>query len=71
MRWTAKPTQTGFYWYRGDNEHNSPELWTIAHVRISQRSADSFVFFMEDDNCYMLDEWRDGEWAGPIPMPEE
>lgn len=66
MQWTAKPTQSGFYWYRDASGIGI----TVAAVDVTKTG-----------NWYatVLGHWEDGvpletlhgEWYGPISMPDE
>lgn len=79
MRWTKdKPTQTGWYWYRGDydaaNWYTDKAKPVITFVNIEGRLtsrgrppvAHAWQPFMDYDD--ELSNFT-GEWAGPIEPP--
>lgn len=60
--WTReRPTEPGWYWWR-----------TTSHeriVQVTQMPSGSFWFFVPDVSLSV--ESSVGQWAGPIPHPEE
>ena len=67
LKWTKeKPTIAGFYWWRleeGCYQHIRKVVYVGYTKRWIVSMYNSDVFENLDDN--------DGEWAGPIPEPEE
>jgi hypothetical protein len=63
MRWTRnKPTVPGWYW------------WKTYAVMTNQEAGTSIVFVAEDRYCSIEGDYVEnlgGEWAGPLPLPEE
>ena len=65
IKWTKKkPTENGFYYWR--NKEADGNALTVAVVRMSDRTA---RFIGCDPFCCL--DGIGGEWAGPIPEPEE
>lgn len=67
MTWTTdKPTTPGWYWWIGPLLHQQ-----IVEV-MPFENGDAVVFrpFCGEYNTRMLSDMQ-GEWAGPIPQPEE
>ncbi len=63
MKWTTeKPTAPGWYWYKGAGYP------TILYVY-----TETFIgsLFVEDPDYGGPVQGYPGEWAGPIPEPEE
>ena len=57
MTWTTDtPTKPGWYWWRSKIPHT--DFWTCPTIR------DITVSALLNDNLW-------GQWAGPIPEPEE
>ena len=76
MKWTKEPPrQIGRYWWRPENSHsNSLDVCEVLDVQEDMDRPG--VFFQtafdsaETDDCATVDELG-GQWAGPIPLPEE
>jgi hypothetical protein len=75
MNWTkTKPTQTGWYWYRGKYDAKSIAVQpVVTHVNIEgslsgyyERVPYAWQPFMDYDG--ELNDFT-GEWAGPIEPP--
>ena len=65
LRWTKeKPTTCDFYWYR--SEGGSIEIGIVYADVIGNLC----IHFAGEEEPHLL-ELVDGEWAGPIPEPEE
>ena len=65
MKWTAnKPDRTGWYWWRS----GAPRIQLICYIEIGE--TDGCVSFAYGERYRQLSEMS-GQWAGPIPMPEE
>ncbi|HKW86418.1 MAG TPA: hypothetical protein VJM82_05055 [Nitrospiraceae bacterium] len=61
-QWTkAKPTEAGWYWYRGQAHESDPFI-----VQVDEAGQ-----FQWPDGGYQEVKLTDGEWAGPIELPEE
>lgn len=79
MKWTREvPTTEGFYWFRGYND-SGEETPFVTHVSLHGKvnflrnhndvnNALSAIPYMMEYVCGI--ETFDGEWAGPIEMPE-
>lgn len=66
MKWTKeKPTKPGWYWFRSETEYGT--CTTVLEIRNVQGG----LVVVETIAIYPLEEFREGEWAGPIPEPEE
>jgi len=67
MRWTTeRPTKPGWYWWRANAESfESPHLID----RVGDIHGGDVLYCATCDDDHM--EERDGQWAGPIPEPEE
>jgi hypothetical protein len=64
MRWTnIKPTQEGWYWYRTVSRLGNH----CAKIEFDENNKLHARIMCAD---YFIDN-LDGEWAGPIPEPEE
>ena len=62
LKWTKeKPTQNGWYWYKGCDG-----IKDIVDVDIKEDN----VSFMDFPGAQSL-ELMNGEWCGPIPEPED
>lgn len=62
LRWTKnKPTQSGWYWYRGLVEEADPLIVLV----------DEAGYFQWPDGGFQEVLLTKGEWAGPIEPPEE
>ena len=62
LRWTKeKPTAPGWYWFRS-GEQGFPRFI----VFIKGFSKRGLLLTSGNKRCYL-----EGEWAGPIPEPEE
>ena len=61
-QWTkTKPTEAGWYWYRGQADESDPFI-----VQVDEAGQ-----FQWPDGGYQEVTLTDGEWAGPIELPEE
>lgn len=61
-RWTdAKPTQAGWYWYRGCGEETD-----LLIVQIDEAG-----YFQWPDGGFSEARLTDGQWAGPLDPPED
>lgn len=74
MNWTTeKPTAPGWYWYRsglgdeGDWEQSKPIVIEISFFC----NRDTLRAFMSSSDCVYYLEDAHGEFAGPIPEPED
>lgn len=60
LRWTREtPTEPGWYWMRRGSGYPDPQVVLL--------DFDCFWVVGVDESFPL----RDGEWAGPIPEPEE
>ncbi len=60
--WTEdKPTQAGWYWYRGGESDDQPFI-----VEVDESGC-----FQWPDGGYQEAALTKGEWAGPIERPKE
>jgi len=67
LKWTKeKPTQDGFYWCRFRHPNVMQQL--IAMVLVNAKGR--YGITVGSSDAHDIDSY-DGEWAGPIPMPEE
>ena len=77
MIWTSKPpTKEGYYWWRPE-KNIVPVIklliWEGCHFELEPNAPNKLLVldwggeFVRDNDVYA---WR-GEWAGPIPEPEE
>jgi hypothetical protein len=71
--WTRdKPTQTGWYWYRGDYDAASADIQPVVTYvntdgsKIGLRTPCAWQPFMDYDD--RLESFT-GEWCGPITPP--
>ncbi len=61
MKWTTeKPTTPGWYWYKGAGYSTTLYVYTA-----------NGGLFVEDHDYTGPVQGYPGEWAGPIPEPEE
>ena len=73
MTWsTDKPTQPGWYWYRG-NDYFDEDVIVEVKDSIGELCVFHYRFIAqgEDEVCPEPIESFRGQWAGPIPMPED
>ncbi len=64
LTWTSKrPDKAGWYWFR-DAEENSAVV-----VQIHELGKDSPLFV--ESYGWLTDDVMNGEWAGPLPEPQE
>ena len=69
LTWTrARPTVPGWYWWRENQLCTNQEHWTV--LRIRQEHIDKHDVITIGTQVYFVQE-TPGEWAGPIPHPEE
>jgi hypothetical protein len=62
LRWTEeKPTEPGWYWYRGEVDDADPLIVEV----------DRAGYFQWPDGGFQEVKLTKGEWAGPIPLPEK
>ena len=62
LRWTTqKPTQAGWYWYRGRSHEEEPLIVQVDHAGQ----------FQWPDGGFQEVTLTKGEWAGPIEPPED
>ncbi len=62
LTWTwEKPTNPGWYWYRGPVEESDPLIVLV----------DEAGYFQWPDGGFQEVVFTKGEWAGPIELPEE
>jgi hypothetical protein len=62
LRWTTqKPTQAGWYWYRGQAHEEEPFI-----VQVDRAGQ-----FQWPDGGFQEVTLAKGEWAGPIEPPED
>lgn len=68
MMWTTdKPTTPGWYWWRHRHGWKADASWTVPKiVKVVNKAG----LLMVCAWC-QLGNMLDGEWAGPIPEPEE
>lgn len=66
MKWTReKPTQPGWYWWRAPRKR--PRVLLVsAYAFTKTRYQDGL-----GGDVYLVENMVPGEWAGPIPEPEE
>jgi hypothetical protein len=57
----GKPTEPGWYWYRGEAGESDPLIVEV----------DSAGYFQWPDGGYDEVKLAKGQWAGPIPPPED
>lgn len=66
MTWTTnKPTTPGWYWWRRNKDKN-----LTCHEIGYRHEHDGLWILSLPDEYVRIDEYG-GEWAGPIPEPEE
>lgn len=75
MKWTKEPPRkVGKYWWRHESFKRDSVMYMILDVQEDMDRPG--VFFQteydsaETDDCATVDELG-GEWAGPIPLPDE
>ena len=75
MKWTKEPPRKeGKYWWRHESFKRDSVMYMILDVQEDMDRPG--VFFQteydsaETDDCATVDELG-GEWAGPIPLPDE
>jgi len=67
--WTKiKPTEAGYYWHREQRRRQQEECNTLNIVNIKHTHLG---LSFEIDSVPFAVETTRGEWAGPIPYPEE
>lgn len=66
MTWSKEPPAVdGFYWIRADRESLN-----ICEVIIRGAGSDRWnILVVGRDEFYGISEFRNAEWAGPIPRP--
>lgn len=68
MKWSkSPPTEPGLYWWRTPEDS---EIFGVDAVWIQQRFG-TLICNSFDGNPCDISELTDGDWAGPIPQPEE
>ena len=69
MTWNERqPTTPGWYWYRGEASGQKPVV-VFVNPHADPTSGNWEVYFLTGV-IKTVAHW-DGQWAGPIPMPEE
>lgn len=69
MEWThARPTQTGFYWFRDTKRGFPPQLVEVVEVKKMGFAAQKELWF---DDELVSQTAKTAQWAGPIPFPSE
>lgn len=71
LMWTRRiPTKSrlGFYWVRSINGLFDP---TVVEVKIDELDGSLSVFQGYELQGDFIENWKDREWAGPIPQPKE
>lgn len=62
LKWTmVKPSASGWYWYRGEIGEAEPLIVEV----------DETGMFQWPDGGFQEVSLAKGEWAGPIPLPED
>ena len=62
LQWTkSKPSEAGWYWYRGQSQEEDPFIVQV----------DEVGQFQWPDGGFQEATLTKGEWAGPIEEPEE
>jgi hypothetical protein len=73
MKWTnEKPTVEGWYFYRGTTGPHTVNHTLVVRVSFGDgvRVRKDVALVYEGEERYSIDRMP-GEWAGPIPEPEE
>ena len=61
-QWTKiTPSESGWYWFRGEANETEPFIVLV----------DEYGQFQWPDGGYQEAKLAKGEWAGPIPLPDE
>lgn len=70
MKWTKRsPRRVGYFWFR-ENDQQTPLIVRICEEEFGP-NTDLFVRHGNGPDDVNFIENYHGEWAGPIPMPEE
>jgi hypothetical protein len=66
LRWSSTPpTEPGWYWYKPPYETSSAVIWKLEMLN-------ECLGWRDDDNkFYSMKKLDKGQWAGPIPLPQE
>lgn len=72
LHWTTEtPTEPGWYWWRPEKNIVPHMVYVVWESTMRSVQKDRmFVLYPHSDVEFAVDE-RPGQWAGPIPEPEE
>lgn len=79
MTWTTeKPSKPGWYWHKGESYHVPGTVYAeqydgIVEIVLADDGLGFLALFVNEvgrDSSAPIVQWR-GQWAGPIPEPEE
>lgn len=72
LQWTTElPTEPGWYWWRPEKNIVPHMVYVVWESTMRSVQKDRmFVLYPHSDVEFAVDE-RPGEWAGPIPEPQE
>ena len=70
MKWTTeKPSKQGWYAWRDEHRYNINQ-WVWSYI-IQMPNGDMGIYSPDGFALYPVKDVNHGEWAGPIPEPEE
>ena len=73
--WTCeRPTEPWWYWWRNcdlSTEVGKPQICLVREWQPGEYWEGEYIVYYFDMERYKISEMRGGEWAGPIPQPEE
>ena len=68
MKWSSdKPTAPGYYWHRSRTMVNGKHFTWVVEI---EKVSDVLYVAGLSPNRFILEN-ASGDWAGPIPAPEE
>ena len=72
LKWTKeKPTESGWYWWRFEKKNVPHMVYVVWENTMRPVENDRLLILYPNSNKEFEVETRGGEWAGPIPEPEE
>lgn len=72
LKWTReKPTEPGWYWWRFEKNIVPHMVYVVHESTMRPVQTDRMLILYPNSKKELDVETRGGEWAGPIPEPEE
>lgn len=72
LKWTKeKPTEPGWYWWRFEKNIVPHMVYVVHESTMRPVQTDRMLILYPNSKKELDVETRGGEWAGPIPEPED